>query len=89
MEKCSGHIEKMDGKSGELHTKTDFTCKKWWNTGENMCFCPDIPGRKYERYIYVFFVCRKNKSERVVCLHGLHKAGMSALCKITEERQFL
>ena len=54
-----------------------------------MGFCPDIPGRKYERYIYVFFVCRKNKSERVACLHGLHKAGMSALCKITEERQFL
>ena len=89
MEKCSGHIEKTDGKSGGLHTKTDFTRKKWWNSGGNMDFCSEIPGRKCERDKYVFFVCRNHKLEREICLHGLHKAGASALCKITEERPFL
>ena len=54
-----------------------------------MGFCSDIPVRKCERDKYVFFVCRNNKSEREICLHGLHKAGVSALCKITEERPFL
>lgn len=54
-----------------------------------MGFCPHIPGRKYKRGKYVFFVCPDNKSEREICLHGLHKVGVSALCKFTEERIFL
>lgn len=89
MEKCSDHIEKLDTKTGASFTKTDFFSKKWGNNGGNMCFCLHTLGNKCKRNKYVFFVSGNKKSERSICLHGLHKADMPDLCKFTEERRFL